>query len=37
LDVLANAYGYNNNNRNNRNNRNTNGDWRNRVPFPLPW
>jgi hypothetical protein len=35
LDVLANAYGYNN--RNNRNNRNTNGDWRNRVPFPLPW
>jgi septal ring factor EnvC (AmiA/AmiB activator) len=33
LDILANAYGYNN--RNNRNNRN--GDWRNRVPFPLPW
>lgn len=39
LDVIANAYGYNNrsyrNNRNNRNNRND--DWRNRVPFPLPW
>ena len=32
LDVLANAYGYNN--RNNRNNRNTrNDDWRNRLPF----
>lgn len=34
LDVLANAYGYNN--RNNRNNRN-NGDWRNRIPLPFPW
>jgi hypothetical protein len=34
LDVLANAYGYNN--RNNRNNRN-NGSWRDRVPFPLPY
>lgn len=34
LNVLANAYGYNN--RNNRNNRNTrNGDWRNRLPFPF--
>ena len=38
LDVLANAYGYNNNNnRNNRNNRNRNGNWRNNVPFPLPF
>lgn len=35
LDTLAYAYGYNN--RNNRNNRNSNGDWRNRIPFPLPW
>ena len=37
LDVLSDAYGYNN--RNNRNNRNSNrnGDWRNRVPFPLPF
>ena len=37
LNVLANAYGYNNrNNRNNRTNRNTrNDDWRNRLP--LPW
>lgn len=35
LDILANAYGYNNNNRNNRNDRN--GGWRNRVPFPLPF
>jgi hypothetical protein len=34
LNVLANAYGYNN--RNNRNNRNTrNDDWRNRLPFPF--
>ncbi|MEJ7847310.1 MAG: hypothetical protein WKF92_04380 [Pyrinomonadaceae bacterium] len=33
LSVLANAYGYNN--RNNRNNRS--GDWRNRIPFPLPF
>ena len=34
LDVLANAYGYDN--RNNRNNRNTrNDDWRNRLPFPF--
>lgn len=34
LNILANAYGYNN--RNNRNNRNTrNGDWRNRLPFPF--
>jgi len=39
LNVLANAYGYNNNNRNNRNNRNTrnNGSWRNQIPFPLPF
>ncbi len=42
LNVLANAYNYDNNNRNNRNNRrnrqgNNNGDWRNRIPFPLPF
>ncbi len=43
LNVLANAYNYNNNNnRNNRNNRrnrqgNNNGDWRDRIPFPLPF
>ncbi len=41
LNVLANAYNYNNNNRNNRNNRNrqgsNNGDWRSRIPFPLPF
>jgi septal ring factor EnvC (AmiA/AmiB activator) len=37
LDVLSNAYGYNNrNNRNNRN-RNGNGSWRDRIPFPLPF
>ncbi len=36
LNVLANAYGYNNNNRNNRNTRN-NGSWRNQIPFPLPF
>ena len=35
LDILANAYGYNN--RNNRNRNTRNDDWRNRVPFPLPW
>lgn len=42
LNVLANAYNYDNNNRNNRNNRrnrqgNNNGDWRDRIPFPLPF
>lgn len=44
LDTLANAYGgYNDNNRNNRSNRNnrrnrqSNGDWRNNIPFPLPF
>lgn len=40
LNVLANAYNYNNNNnRNNRRNRqsNNNGDWRSRIPFPLPF
>ncbi len=39
LNILANAYNYNNNNnRNNRNRRNTNGnDWRNSIPFPLPF
>ena len=37
LNVLADAYGYNNrNNRNNRNSRN-NGDWRNSIPFPFPF
>ncbi len=38
LNVLANAYNYNNNNRNNRRNRQgNNGDWRNSIPFPLPF
>ena len=38
LNVLANAYNYNNNNRNNRRNRQgNNDDWRNRIPFPLPF
>ncbi len=48
LQVIRDAYGYNynNNNRNRRNgtqnyptNRRTtnNGDWRNRIPFPLPF
>ncbi|MCY7374820.1 MAG: gp58-like family protein [Pyrinomonadaceae bacterium] len=40
LDVLANAYNYNNNNRNNRNNRRNrqgSGDWRSKIPFPLPF
>lgn len=39
LDVLANAYNYDNrNNRNNRNRRgNNNGDWRSQFPFPLPF
>lgn len=42
LRVIADAYGSNYNNRNNRNypnNRrgNNNGDWRNRIPFPLPF
>lgn len=36
LDTVANVYGYGGyNNRNNRNNRN--GNWRNRMPFPLPF
>ncbi len=40
LNMIANAYGYNgynngNPNRNNRNNRN--GNWRNNIPFPLPF
>lgn len=36
LNLVANTYGYNyNRNQNNRNNRNA--DWRNRVPFPLPF
>lgn len=41
LSVLASAYNYNNNNNNNRNNRRSrqgnNDDWRNRIPFPLPF
>lgn len=42
LNVLANAYNYDNNNRNNRGNRrnrqgSNNGDWRDRIPFPLPF
>lgn len=39
LNVLANAYNYNNNNnRNNRRNRQSrNGDWRDNIPFPLPF
>ncbi len=47
LQVLASAYNYNNRNRNNRrNDRNddynrnrnrNNGDWRSRIPFPLPF
>ncbi|MEP6901638.1 MAG: hypothetical protein ABJA66_07800 [Actinomycetota bacterium] len=37
LNTIADAYGYNNNNRNNRNNRNRNGNWRDKVPFPLPF
>jgi hypothetical protein len=32
LDILADAYGYNN-----RNNRRNSGGWRNNVPFPLPF
>jgi len=36
LNVLANAYNYNNNNRRNRQG-NSNGDWRSRIPFPLPF
>lgn len=39
LRVLSDAYGFNYNNGNggrNRN-RNRNGDWRNQVPFPLPF
>jgi hypothetical protein len=35
LDVLADAYGYNN--RGNRNNRRNSGGWRDNVPFPLPF
>lgn len=34
LDVIAAAYGYNNNGRY-RNNRNRNGGWRNNFPFPF--
>ena len=35
LDILADAYGYNN--RNNRNDRRNSGGWRNNIPFPLPF
>jgi hypothetical protein len=35
LNVIANAYGYNNNR--NYPGRNRNGDWRSRIPFPLPF
>jgi hypothetical protein len=35
LNMVAQVYGYGN--YNNRNNRNRSGDWRNRVPFPLPF
>jgi hypothetical protein len=35
LDVLAQAYGYGG--YNNRTNRNRNGNWRNNIPFPLPF
>lgn len=42
LRMIADAYNYdynnrNRNNRNNRNNRTNNGDWRDRIPFPLPF
>jgi hypothetical protein len=41
LSVIANAYNTSYDNRNNRNNRtnrtNRNDDWRNRIPFPLPF
>lgn len=33
LSILASAYNYNSNNRNNR----SNGNWRNNIPFPLPF
>ena len=36
LRILADTYGLNYNNNGNRN-RNRSGDWRNRVPFPLPF
>ncbi len=46
LSILANAYNYDSDNRNNRNNRGNrnnrnrqgnSGDWRNQIPFPLPF
>ena len=39
LNMVANTYGYNyNRGRNTRNGgNNRNGDWRNRIPFPLPF
>jgi hypothetical protein len=36
INMIANAYGYNGG-YNNRGNNNRNGDWRNRIPFPLPF
>lgn len=35
LDTVASYYGYNNRGRGN--NRNNNGNWRNNIPFPLPF
>jgi hypothetical protein len=37
LDAVASVYGYGNNNRNRNGTYNRNGDWRNRIPFPLPF
>ncbi len=37
LQTLANEYGLDFNNRNRNSRRNGSGDWRNRVPFPLPF
>lgn len=39
LNMIANTYGYNGYNNRGNNNRypNRNGDWRNRIPFPLPF
>lgn len=39
LDAIASVYGYGNrnNNRNRNGTYNRNGDWRNRIPFPLPF
>ncbi len=39
LNVIGQVYGYGgyNNNRNRNGTNNRNGDWRNRIPFPLPF